>query len=100
MDTFDPRTPLTRGMMVTLLYNHAGRPDVSEFRNWLRDVPEGKYYTDAVKWARERYVVGGRGGRLLLPFSYLGYSGRSAIIYSVSKNRFVSHFVLYLISVI
>jgi hypothetical protein len=48
-------------MVVTVLYRIAGSPDVSGLANPFTDVPEGTWYTDAVKWAAANKIVGGYG---------------------------------------
>jgi len=62
-DMFSPNVSLTRGMIVTILYRHAGSPNVSDLKNPFDDVSEGKYYTEAVKWAAENEVVFGFDGK-------------------------------------
>ncbi len=56
--TFDPNTPMTRAMFVTILYRLAGSPAVSG-TNTFGDVASGEWYTDAVLWASENGVVTG-----------------------------------------
>lgn len=56
---FSPSQPLTRGMLVTVLYRMAQRPDVTGMANPFADVPEDKWYTDAVKWAASWDIVTG-----------------------------------------
>jgi hypothetical protein len=58
---FSPNTPITLGMIVTILYCMAGNPDVSGLPNPFTDVAGGKYYTDAVKWAAANGIVSGYG---------------------------------------
>ncbi|MDR0491460.1 MAG: S-layer homology domain-containing protein, partial [Oscillospiraceae bacterium] len=57
-DMFSPNNPITRAMIVTILYRMEGSPEVaggSEFT----DVPDGQWYTDAVIWAAENEIVRG-----------------------------------------
>jgi hypothetical protein len=65
-NTFSPITSTTRGMIVTILYRHAGSPDVSTLANPFSDAA-GKYYTDAVKWAAANNIVAGVGGGYFEP---------------------------------
>jgi len=58
---FSPNVPLTRGMIVTVLYRMAGSPDVSGLPNPFSDVPGDRYYADAVKWAAANGIVSGYG---------------------------------------
>ena len=55
---FAPNNPVTRGMVVTVLYRIAGQPAVSG-GSPFSDVPAGKYYTNAVIWAQSEGVVSG-----------------------------------------
>lgn len=56
--TFEPTTSCTRSMIVMILYNLAGKPDV-EFEAKFPDVKDGKWYTDAVMWAYQNGIVAG-----------------------------------------
>lgn len=60
-DTFAPNAPTTRAMVVNVLYRLSGSPDVSGTCSF-EDVPEGKWFTDAVTWAEKTGVVAGFGG--------------------------------------
>jgi uncharacterized repeat protein (TIGR02543 family) len=60
-ELFDPNGTLTRAMIATILYRHAGSPDVSGLENPFTDVPEGKWYTSAVKWAYANGIAMGYG---------------------------------------
>ena len=59
--TFSPGTPMTRGMLVTVLYRLAGSPSL-ENENLgypFADVPGDCWYADGVYWARLNGVVSG-----------------------------------------
>jgi len=60
-DTFGPDTELFRAMVATILYRQAGSPDVSGLGNPFKDVDEGAWYADAVKWAYANGIVLGYG---------------------------------------
>ncbi|MBR3991894.1 MAG: S-layer homology domain-containing protein, partial [Clostridia bacterium] len=55
---FDPAGSMTRGMVVTVLYRREDSPEVT-FRDVFSDVKAGKYYSDAVIWAKDEGVVNG-----------------------------------------
>lgn len=57
-DRFSPDTKMTRGMLATVLYNAAGKPQPQSAGSFS-DVAEIAYYADAVRWAAERGVVAG-----------------------------------------
>ena len=59
-DMFSPDAPLTRGMIVTILYRLEGEPDISGTIPF-DDVAAGEYYSDAVLWAAVNGIVGGYG---------------------------------------
>ena len=56
--TFEPNTPCTRSMIVMILYNIAGTPDVT-YEAKFPDVPNGQWYTKAVMWAYQNGIVSG-----------------------------------------
>lgn len=56
---FSPDSPITRAMLVTILYRSAGSPAVSTSAGFT-DVRQD-YYTDAVNWAAANDVVSGYG---------------------------------------
>ena len=55
---FDPAGPVTRGMVVTVLWRMENSPEVS-FTNDFTDVKDGKYYSKAVIWAKNNGIVNG-----------------------------------------
>lgn len=57
-DTFSPEAPMTRAMLVTALYRHAGSPAVTATTQFT-DVSEGADYEKAVAWAYSAGVVNG-----------------------------------------
>jgi hypothetical protein len=60
---FSPDIPLTRGVIVTVLYRHSGNPSVSGLANPFSDVAADKYYASAVKWAAANGVAVGWNGK-------------------------------------
>ena len=59
---FNPNMLLTRSMIVTALYRHAGSPDTSGLPNPFSDVGHTNY-TEAVLWAAENNIVTGHDNR-------------------------------------
>lgn len=57
---FDPEGTLTRAMLVMVLWRQAGEPVVNYLLQFS-DVPEGRWYTEAVRWAAGDGLVGGYG---------------------------------------
>jgi len=64
--TFAPNTPMTRGMLVTVLGRMAGA-DVSGYTASFDDVADGAYYAQYTEWAREKGIVSGIGGNSFAP---------------------------------
>ena len=56
--TFAPTETMTRAMLVAVLWRMEGSP-LTDAENPFTDVPAGKYYTDAVRWAAEQSIVAG-----------------------------------------
>lgn len=55
---FSPNTSLTRAQLVVILYRLAGEPEVKGTSSF-KDIPEGKWYTDAVVWANQNEIAKG-----------------------------------------
>ena len=58
--SFSPAVPLTRAMVVTVLYRMDGSPRVT-YKNLFGDVRERNYYSEAVIWAKTYDIVKGTG---------------------------------------
>lgn len=65
--TFNPETPITRGMFVTILGRFSGVEDDLEVGTIFADVPAGKYYSAHVKWASEAGIVNGMSPTTFVP---------------------------------
>jgi hypothetical protein len=55
---FAPDTPISRGMLVTVLYKMSGEPDVADNESFA-DIQEGAYFENAVAWAAQNGIVSG-----------------------------------------
>ena len=60
-DKFAPTANLSRTMLVTVLYRHAGAPEVDGAASPFSDVSAGQWYSDAVVWAAECGLATGYG---------------------------------------
>ncbi|MBR5491222.1 MAG: S-layer homology domain-containing protein [Oscillospiraceae bacterium] len=60
---FAPKATITRAMLATILYRMAGEP-ATEKAAEFKDVPAGKWYSDAIAWAAENEIVKGYGDGL------------------------------------
>ena len=56
--TFEPNAPMTRAMLVSVLWRLEGRPEASGV-NPFSDVQDGKWYTSGVLWAASKEIVSG-----------------------------------------
>lgn len=66
--TYKPSTKLTRQHLVSILYNHAGKPAVSGNLNKFTDKDQvASYAKDAFIWATENGIVGGTTATTLSP---------------------------------
>ena len=64
--TFEPQSPLSRAMVAQILYNRAGRPEVSG-QPRFSDVSKDQWYYNAVQWASEQGIVSGIGDGKFAP---------------------------------
>jgi hypothetical protein len=64
--SFAPNTPMTRGMIVTVLGRLAGA-NTSATSSSFTDVAAGQYYTAYVEWAKANGLVNGVGGNRFAP---------------------------------
>ena len=58
--TIVPEAALTRAMLVTILWRQAEKPAVNYLMRFS-DVPEGQWYSEAVRWAASEKLVAGYG---------------------------------------
>lgn len=59
LTTFEPEVKMNRAMLATVLYRLEGEPDVSALPCPFTDIPNGEWYTDAVKWCADAGIVNG-----------------------------------------
>lgn len=81
--TFSPDTPMTRGMLVTVLYRLAGSPTL-ENENLgypFADVSGDSWYADGVYWARLNGVVSGYSDSAFSPSDPLTREQLAAILW-------------------
>lgn len=62
---FSPNTPMTRAMLVTVLWRYAGNPATSG--STFSDVDDGSWYSEAVGWAQYHGIVNGVGSNNFNP---------------------------------
>ena len=79
-DRFSPNAPLTRAMIVTILYRMAGSPSVSGSSDFT-DVAASKWFAKAVAWAAANGIVNGYGDSLFGPNDPVTREQLAAILY-------------------
>ena len=79
-DRFSPNAPLTRAMIVTILYRMAGSPVMSGASDF-KDVDSNKWFAKAVAWAAANGIVNGYGDSLFGPNDPVTREQLAAILY-------------------
>lgn len=79
--TFEPNGTLTRAQLVTVLYRHAGSPDVTGLPNPFADVAPQSWYAKAVIWAAASGVVKGTSAATFAPEDAITREQIAAILY-------------------
>ena len=96
-NTFSPDRPMTRAMLVTVLWRMAGSPEVTENAS-------GSYYEAAVAWAAKNEIASGTSATTFEPnkavtreqlakflFNYAVYQGMDAVTLSENLISFEDH---------
>ena len=83
-NTFEPESTMTRAMLVTVLWRYANAPKPGA--NPFTDVPNGKWYTDAVAWAAENGVVNGVGDGKFEPDGSVTREQMATILYRYTQK--------------
>ena len=79
-DRFAPNAPLTRAMIVTILYRMDGSPAMSGASDF-KDVDSNKWFAKAVAWAAANGIVNGYGDSLFGPNDPVTREQLAAILY-------------------
>ena len=79
-DRFSPNAPLTRAMIVTILYRMAGSPAMSGASDF-KDVDSNKWFAKAVAWAAANGIVNGYSSGLFGPNDPVTREQLAAILY-------------------
>lgn len=95
-DSFSPKMPMTRAMLVTVLQRMEGEIAGTNFENPFNDVASDAYYSTAVSWAASNGIVKGVGDGRFAPDAeitreqiaviLLRYMDYSKIAYSVNED--------------
>ena len=85
-DTFAPAMTMDRAMLVTVLWNLAGKPEV-EGEMPFADVAEDSWYAKAVRWAAAEGIVSGVGEGRFAPADGLTREQLATILYAYEKHN-------------
>ena len=84
--TFEPDAPMTRAMLVTVLYRLEGEPAVAG-RSSFADVKSGAYYEKAVIWAAANGIVTGTSSTSFSPDAKITREQLAAILYRYAQYK-------------
>ena len=84
--TFSPGDTTTRAMVATILWRMEGSPKVTGSSGFT-DVSDGKYYTDAVTWAKQNDIVKGYSNTLFGPNDPVTREQLAAFFYSYAQYK-------------
>ena len=83
---FEPNSEMTRAMFVTVLYRMEGQPSAGT-ANSFTDVPEGQWYTEAVKWAAANSIVNGMTPDTFQPNANVTREQMAALMFRYAKYK-------------
>nr|MCR5825943.1 S-layer homology domain-containing protein [Oscillospiraceae bacterium] len=83
---FHPEDATSRAMLVTVLHRMAGKP-ASDEALAFSDVPENKWYTEAVRWAAENGVVHGYSTGAFAPDDRLSREQLATILFRYAQAQ-------------
>ena len=83
---FEPQSPMTRAMTVTVLYRVAGEPDV-EGSAPFTDVPASQYYAKPVAWAYQNGIAEGTGDGVFSPKENVTRQQMAAFLYRFAASK-------------
>lgn len=84
--SFSPNVPLTRGMIVTILYRLEGSPE-TRYNGYFSDVANYQWYTSAVEWAAKEEIVTGYSNGKFGPEDPVTREQLAAILYRYAKSK-------------
>lgn len=77
---FGPGNPMRRGDFILMLYNAAGKPEVTQPCTFT-DVSSEDYYYTALAWAQNRGLASGTGGGQFSPRNYITREQAFSLLY-------------------
>lgn len=83
--TFMPETPMTRAMLVTVLWRLDGSPAVPA--GSFGDVPAGEWYSTAVAWASANGIVNGQSSNVFNPNGNLTREQLASVLFRYTEFK-------------
>lgn len=84
--TFGPSLEVTRGQVVTMLWRIECSPEPAGSAAFT-DVPDGKWYSEAVAWAAENNIVAGYPGNVFAPNRAISRQELVTILYRYGTHK-------------
>lgn len=84
-DSFEPGSPMQRGMMTTVLHRLAGKPEVG-YAAVFTDIPDGEWYTQGTIWAAGVGVVSGMGDGSFAPRQNVTRQQIAVMLYNYAEK--------------
>ena len=86
LTTFEPHSTTTRAMVVTVLHRLSGDGN-TDYKMTFRDVPEGQWYTEAIRWGAKNRIVGGHTPWKFSPDDPVTREQMAAILYRYADYK-------------
>lgn len=83
---FDMNGKLTRAEFVTVLYSYSGKPEVT-YEQYFSDVEEGKWFADAIIWAKQNNVTAGNPDGTFGVNNNINREQLVVMLYGYAKNK-------------
>jgi hypothetical protein len=83
---FEPNTPMSRAMLVTVLWRLEGQAEI-DVNPVFSDVPPGEYYAKAVDWANSQEIVQGYGNGAFGPTDNITREQMALILYKFAEFK-------------
>jgi len=85
---FEPDMPMTRAMLITVLYRMS--EEAANGSSGFTDVKDGEWYADAIAWAAEKGIVSGIGNSMFSPDLSITREQTAAILFRYAQYKKIS----------
>lgn len=85
-EQFEPNTPMSRAMLVTVLWRMEGQANI-DVNQIFTDVPAGEYYAGAVNWANRQEIIQGYGNGVFGPLDNITREQMALILYNFAQFK-------------